>query len=161
MTRTRTLLCLALVAALVAMPLAASASICPGCLVTTAVDEADKNEEKIIPLGWPTFSDARQCMWKGACPNLAGVAYADVDISDEMESYESYAQMRVKDETPSPTTLWAICGYDEEDVATACWWQERRGHPFFTDDIPGDTVELRLLPVQTTMAEYSVEIYVD
>lgn len=129
-------------------------------LATTSgvFEVADADQDKVIPASWPTHSDARQCIFKGSCPHLEDVAYADVDISKAMQDHEEYAYFSVTNGLLGPTTMWLVCSYDGDGQAIECWFDDERGWGV-KGELTQDARELRLMPIQSSPAEYHLKVW--
>lgn len=149
----------AIVGALVLGTFPAIGSLGATSLATSAVQIADVEEENVIAAGWPSHQEAKQCVYKGSCPGLEGVAYADVDISDAMLDADDGATFHVANTIVSSTTMWLVCSYDGAGTALDCWFD---GEPSWgaRGELSSDARELRLLPIQSAPNEYHLQLWV-
>lgn len=138
----------------------AGASSAASAWVSGAFTIADVQEENLIEAGWPSYSDARDCLYPNSCPNLEGIAYEDVDISAEMQNYEDYAYFVVRNGLVSRTTLWIVCSYDGGGALLDCWFDDERSWGLM-GYMSQDARELRLVPVHSAPNEYHLSVYVD
>lgn len=121
---------------------------------------ADVEEENLIEAGWPSMSDARDCLYPNACPELENVAYKNVDISGAMQDYEDYAYFIVRNGLTSRTTLWIVCSYDGGGAILDCWFDDERSWGLM-GYLSSEARELRLVPVHSAPNEYHLSVYVD
>lgn len=144
------------------VPAAPAAAQCASCLASSVDDLVlGTDEDKVIPVSFPSFSEARDCLHhQNSCSELEDVAYKDVDISDEMESYENSASFDVFNRQLSHTTLWVVCSYDESGSALDCWWDDRRDFGL-EGELGPDARELRLVAVHSPVTEYRLDLQVN
>lgn len=130
---------------------------------TSIVHEVlDFDEDKLIPVGWSSTYEAEECIYKGSCPNLEGVAFAHVDISEAMENYEDQADFALYNaQMTSRTTLWMVCTYDDAGWALDCMYDDPHRAWGYMADLDEDVRELRLFPIQSMHNEYWLELWVD
>lgn len=150
---------MAIFGALMLLTFTAGGSFAATALASGGLDMADMEEDNVIPAGWPSYSEAKQCIFKGSCPELEGKAYADVDISTEMQAYQDGAVFYVSNAILSPTTLWFVCSYNEDGRALDCWYDQERSWGL-RGELSSDARELRLMPVQSAPNEYHLDLYV-
>lgn len=149
----------ALLGTLLLVTLSAGASSAVTTTTSLAYEEADVVSNDLIPAGWASYSDARDCVWDD-CQDLENVAFVNVDISQAMASYEDYAQFYVINGFVAQTTLWMVCSYDADGIPVNCWYDEEPGWGLVGELSP-DAHTLRLFPVQSVSNEYHLYIYVE
>jgi hypothetical protein len=151
---------LAVACALVVLLMSVSSAVAQGPTsivwgVKSNVENTD--EDKVIPGTFPTYWDAKQCGWK-ECSDMEGVAFQDVDVSQQMADYEEGADFRLFNYKMAPTQ-WFVCAFDANDQARECW----RGGAL-TDSIlngkgiPESTEWMRLMTYDSPPAEYRLDI---
>lgn len=136
----------------------AGASSTAAVSVWSAMDMATVDTSNVIPAGWPSHYEAKQCAWKGSCPELAGTAFADVDISDAMADYEDGAVFEVSNGVANPLTGWYVCSFDDSGTILDCW--RGSGSWGMRGELSSDARELRLLPLHSAANEYHLRMYV-
>lgn len=124
-----------------------------------AWETADVRTSNVIPAGWPDYGSAKDCIFKGQCPNLEDTAYKDVDISDAMQDWEDGATFHVTNGLVSVTTLWLVCSYNADGKALECWFDNERDWGL-RGDLSKDARELRLFPVHSAPNEYELRLWV-
>jgi hypothetical protein len=124
-----------------------------------AFEVADVEVNNLIPAGFPSVWEARECAYQGSCPALEDVAFRDVDISDAMRDYEDSAYFTVVNGMVSMTTLWYVCSYDANGDPLDCW-RDRETSWGLTGDLSEDARELRLMPIQSAGNEFHLDVYV-
>lgn len=136
-----------------------------GTGLTSIVHEvADIEEENVIPLGWPSWYEAEECIAIGSCPHLEGQAFAHVNFSEVMKDYdpeEDTAKFVLYNTMLSArTTLWFACSYAGDGTVLDCWYDEHRAWGL-SGELSQDARELRLFPIQSAPNEYYLDVWVD
>lgn len=145
------------------VPAAPAAASCPTCAPSDLVwNLVDTDEDKVIPVSSPSFDQMRSCMWSlDRCSEREDIMFKDVDISEEMENYESDAYFVLRNALVSTTTLWFVCSFDAAGETLDCWFDDERSWGLWGEDVSPDADTLRIAPIQSPATEYSLDLYVD
>lgn len=144
-------------------PAAPAAATCPTCAPTDIVwNLLDTDEDRVIPVSSPSFDDVRPCMRSlDRCSVREDVMFKDVDISEQMENYESDAYFVLRNSLVSTTTFWFVCSFGPSgDMALDCWFDEERSWGLWGENIDPDADTLRIAPIQSPATEYTLDLYV-
>lgn len=160
----RTVSAIATVAALllVSVPPTAAGQ-CPTCIAGDTVRQIrDTEEDQVIPVGWYSYQLAKDCVEQGSCPHLEDVAFKDVDISEEMESYEDGASFELAGSLGLPTgdivRLWLVCSYDAAGELEDCFFDQLRGWGL-SRSLGPDARELRIFVIDDMAVEYHLTVH--
>jgi hypothetical protein len=123
----------------------------------STLETASVNEDNVIPAGWPSYYQAKQCAWQGSCPELEDVAFHDVDISDTMEGYENGTVFEVTNGVVTPIASWFVCSFDDTGRILDCW--RGSGSGGLRGELSEDARELRLMPLRSAVNEYHLRLY--
>jgi hypothetical protein len=126
---------------------------------SAAFTAAEQDQDGVLPAGWPSYVEARDCIRQGQCEHLEDVAFAHVDISAEMQHYTDIAYYEVSNGLVSTTTLWMVCSYDGQATLLDCWYDDRRSWGM-SGELSQEARELRLFPIQSAPNEYHFSLYV-
>lgn len=106
--------------------------------------------EGLIPIGFPTEDDAEDCAYQGSCPELEGVAFTDVKLSDPPPD-----QFEVYNGLTSSATKWLACSYENGSLAN-CHYDR-----YFAGGLVGDLESgvdtLRLMPYHASYNNYHLD----
>lgn len=115
----------------------------------------------VLPAGSPNFDLAELCVPYDACPEMEGVTYAHVDISQQMEQATDDDDPRfwLDDSVVDETALWLVCTYDGDGRALDCYYDDERGWGF-NHGVGTDVRELRLFPIHSAATGWQLTIQV-
>lgn len=152
MRLSRSILAATCVLAMVLFPASTAAAQVSVWPVVDMVESTD--EDEIIPATFPTEDEADKCAYQRSnCPHLEGLTYVDVNVTDELESYENGAKYWVLNDMGVPT-WWFVCAFDGPGGPDDC----RHGGNYLSGELAPDTETLRVMTIQSPAAEYTVRI---
>lgn len=120
----------------------------------------DVNQDRTIPVGWPSYKKAGDCVARDSCPHLEGVAFKTVNISKAMQDYETEAQFTVFNGLISQTTYWFAVAYDSHGDYTN-WWYDDEASWGLMGELGPDAREIRFFPVQAAPTKFYFSLYVN